>query len=154
MAAVTATTIAAVAAVAGAGLAAYGAYQQGQTATKVGDYNARVRESEAKRVEMETRESLRRQRDANKRLVGRQRAQLAKSGVIEEGSPVEVLAETSSLLELEALDYSRSSEAETRRLRSSAGMDRFEGRQAAMAGNINAGASLLQGAGGAARIYA
>jgi hypothetical protein len=146
----TALAIAAVAAVAGAGVAAYGSYQQGQTAKKVANYNAKVQENAALQEEMDSREATRRQRTENRRLQARQRARIAKSGVVETGSPLEVMATDAGRLELAALDQRRDSRIRQSGLYTQAALDRYEGRQAARAGTIAAGASLLQGVGQAA----
>lgn len=139
------STVAAIAMVAAAGVSSYAAYEQGQTAKATGKFNARMAENEALRVDQEGRESIKRRRRENKRLMGRARARLAKSGVVEEGTPLEVMAETAGQLELAALDEQRAASAESSRLRSQAGMSLWEGKQAARAGTTQAGATLLSG---------
>lgn len=142
----TALTIAAVSSIVGAGVGAYGAVEQGRSARAAGKFNAKVLENEAMRTEMEGRESIRRRRKDNVRVMGRARARLGKAGVTEQGSPLEVMAETAGALELAALDERRAINAEASRLRSSAGMALWEGKQAGVAGAIQAGTTLFSGA--------
>lgn len=137
--------IAAAASVAGAGIAAYGSYQQGKTAKRVAEFNAKVAENEAVQEDMDSREATRRERVHNRRLASRQRARIAKSGLVETGSPLEVMAEDAGRMELAALDQRRNSRMRQTALRTQAGITRFEGDQAFRAGRIGAGASLLSG---------
>lgn len=74
-------------------------------------YNQRVTENQAaaKRVEAEglratSEENLKRRRDDYRRILSRQRASFAKSGLAMTGTPIEVLAESASRMELEAQD--------------------------------------------------
>lgn len=136
-----------------AGVSAYGQHQQGQSAKQAAKFNARVQENEAKRIEMEGRESLRRKRQENRSRIGAARARLGMSGVTMEGSPLEVMADAAGKLELEALEESRQSKAQSQRLRTQAGITLWEGKQQARAGNIGAGATILSGAARAGRIY-
>lgn len=132
---------------AGAGVSAYASYEQGQTAKKVSKRNAEAMERSAKNEELESREQSRRERVHNRRSQARQRAMIAKSGVIETGSPLEVMAEDAGRLELRVLDQRRTSRMQQESMKSGASLERFSGRQAARAGSIQAGASLLQGFG-------
>lgn len=134
----------------GAGVSAYGAIQQGKTAKKMAEYNAKVAENEALREDMESREAIRRQRDRNRKLIGRQRAQIAKSGVQEVGSPLEVMAEDATNLELAVLDANRASLIKQQNYRQQGAVGLWEGRQQEKAGYIRAGAALIGGAGQAA----
>lgn len=132
---------------AGTGLTAYSQYKQGQTQQKISEYNAAVKKNEALRLEMESQEATRRQRQQNKKLLAQQRARIGKAGVVEAGSPLELMAEDAGLLELQALDARRSAFVKQQQLQQSAKLDVWSGKQAALAGKISAGASLLEGAG-------
>jgi len=59
---------------------------------------------EAEQVRQVGEENLRRRRDDYRRILSRQRAQFAKAGVALSGTPIEVLAESASRMELEAQD--------------------------------------------------
>lgn len=146
MAAISATTLAiaslATAAV-GTGVAVYGQVQQAKTAKAAGEYNAKVAENAALQAEMDSRENIRRKRDDNRRMLAMQRGRYAKAGVTEAGTPLEVMAETAGLLELDALEMGRQSRIEANRLRSQAGYDRAMGKAGAQAAYLSAGATLL-----------
>jgi hypothetical protein len=69
------------------------------------EYNKRVEEREAARVEAENAENARRQREAAEELKARQRALLGKSGAaMESGSPLAVLGQTAADEELKVQD--------------------------------------------------
>jgi hypothetical protein len=150
----TALMIAAGASLVGGGVAAYGSYQAGQSQKRAAEVNAKIKENEALREDMESKEATRRMRETNRRKLATQRTRIAGAGVIEEGSPLSLMAETAGMLELEALDARRASMTRQAQLKTAAGMDIFEGNAAARAGSIGAGASLLQGVGQAGSTYA
>lgn len=179
MAAITSLVLAGV----GAGLSAYGQIQQGKTAKAIGNYNAAINdqnaqetantaaynaalaEQDALQVEMDARENIVRKRAENKRYQGAQRARFAKAGVTEEGSPLEVMAETAALLEMDAQEINRQASINAARIRSGgaetlrqgkfasnqykaqAGLDRTYGAAASQASKIGAASTLLSGAG-------
>lgn len=131
----------------GTGLQAYGQYQQGKTAARVADYNARQAEQQALQTEMDATETIRRKREQDKRLLATQRTRYAASGVVQAGTPLEVMAESASLLEMETLDYARQQGQRATAMRTQAISDRIAGRDAFRAGRIGAGTSLLTGFG-------
>jgi K+-sensing histidine kinase KdpD len=99
---------------------AYGAYQQSRgqreqarTAENVADFNAKIEEQAAIQADLEGRENLLRSRRNNKSILSSQRAKVAASGVLLEGSPLEVLAENAARLEQGALDHERQSRIAT-----------------------------------------
>jgi hypothetical protein len=166
----------------GTGVAVYGQVQQAKTAKKVGEYNAKTAEENAKataeaaeynalaqeeqalQTEMDSRENIRRKRLENRRFQSTQRARFAKAGVTEEGSPLEVMADTAALLEMDAQEVNRQAQIEAARLRAGAretrrtglfqsdqftkqaGFERMYGSRQASAAYIGAGATLLSGA--------
>jgi hypothetical protein len=134
----------------GTGVAVYGQVEAAQTAKKMGEYNAKLAESQAAQIDLDSRESVKRRREQNRRFLGTQRTAYAKSGVTIEGSPLEVMAETAGILELEALDASRQATQQTRALRAQGAYDRQVGSNQARAAYIGAGSSLLSGAGNTA----
>jgi hypothetical protein len=137
----------------GTGTAFYSAVQQGKTAKATGEYNAKLAENQALQEDMEARENIRRKRDENRRLLATQRGKYAKAGVVEEGTPLEVMAESAKFLELDALEMSRQSSTRTALLRAQAQRDRAIGSSTAKAYGLQAGASLLNGASQAAGGY-
>lgn len=105
----TALTMAALAvSAAGTYATIYGQKQQAATAAAVGEYNAKVQTNQAIQADMDSRETIRRDREKNLMFLGAQRAQVAASGVAMEGSPLEVLAHNAGTLELQIQDEARS----------------------------------------------
>lgn len=184
MAALSTLAIASLAATAvGTGVSIYGQAQQAKTAKAVGnynaaladqnaqqtaeasEYNAKLLEVDAVQAELDGRENVRRIRQENKRYASTQRARFAASGVTEEGSPLEAMAETAKLLEMDALEVNRKAQIEATRLRAGAretrrtglfqagqyraqgGFDRAYGSAQASAARIGMATTLLAGAG-------
>ena len=108
-----------------------GQRKQAKATEAAAEFNAKVAENEAINVENERRESARRERRLNRRKLGKQRALIAKAGVLETGSPLELMAETAGELEVGVLDFNRQQQAKQRQLRSQAAITRFEGKQKA-----------------------
>jgi hypothetical protein len=167
--------------VVGTGLSIYGQQQQKKAAqsaadwnaqqadanaieaASVAEYNARLMENQALQTDMDARENIRRQRVEAKRYQATQRARFAKAGVTEEGSPLEVMAETAALLEMDAQEVNRQARVRTAELaagaaeerrrgafqakqyRSQAGFERAYGAAAGRAANIQSAATLLSG---------
>lgn len=131
---------------AAAAASAYSQYDAGRTAKRNAEHDAKVATNEALNAELESRENIRRRRVEARRFLAMQRARFAKSGVAEEGTPLEVMAETTGRLELEVLDYGREMGMRSDYLKRSAIAYRAAGRDAMRAGQIGAGASLLSGA--------
>lgn len=138
----------------GTGVSVYGQVTAASQARSIGKYNAKVAENQAKQVEMDAAESIRRKRKENKRLLATQRGRYAKAGVVMEGTPLELLAESAGNLELEVLDYNRQAQLEQQNLRAQGAMDRAMGSMQARGAYIGAGATLLSGAGQAAGMAA
>lgn len=139
---------AAVATAAGAGIAAYGSYQQGKNAERIGNYNAVVqkqqndleyamakRQHELNAAALQTErnqtaaldqqgqleaqraiEQNRRTEEERRRLMATQRAGYAKAGVLMEGSPLALLADTAGLYEMQTQDTFREADLKGRAL--------------------------------------
>jgi len=148
----TALLIAAMAATAvGAGVSAYSSYQTGKATQRINEYNAQLADQEAADASRDGRILANSQRAANAKIQARQRALFAKGGVVGgTGSPLLVLAEQAGELEMGALEVQRTANAEAGRLKSQAVLDRMAGKAARQAGTLNAGATILSGAGDAA----
>jgi hypothetical protein len=131
----------------GTGVAVHGQQQQAKAAEAAGEFNAKVAENEALRVSQETSEQTKRSRIANKRLLGRQRAQTGKAGVLEAGSPLELMAETAGELELGVLDTIRSGQARSEQLKNQATLTRFESKSTAKGLRMASIGTGLKGAG-------
>ena len=128
--------------------------EAGETAKRIGEYNATVDESDALQLELDSLESVRRMRAEGKRFVGSQRARYAKGGVVvDTRSPLEVMAETEGMLKLQELDYERQARQQAAKLRRSAQMSRFYGEKELRASRVWSLASLLAGVGNDASMY-
>jgi hypothetical protein len=115
------------------------------------DYNASIMDKEA----MAERESAKfeetRQREANAKLMARQRVAYATSGVdLSEGTPLEVLGSQAGEMEMDALAIRYNGEIKAKKNESQAAIYRLQSQQAQRAGFANAGSSLLTGIGSAA----
>lgn len=143
-------TIALMAVIAGAGVSAYSSYQQGKAEDRLHKFNANQREVEAMTSERDGRVMANSQRAQSAALLSKQRAMYAKSGVVLEGTPLLVQADTASNLEMEALEIERTANIDAHRNRMGAVQDRMQGKAARRAGNLGAVAGILQGAGQAA----
>lgn len=132
-------------AAAGTAVTVYGQRQQAKTAKAMGEYNAKLAENQALQAEMDATETLRRRRTTNDRILATQASRYAKAGVVEEGTPLAVLAETAGILEMENLDMSRQAGQKASYLRQEAMGSRALGANQSRAYNIQAGASLLSG---------
>ena len=127
-------------------VAAYGQVQSAKATEQAAEHNAKLAESNAIKEELESREERRRTRAQGKKLKGRQRAAIAKSGVTEEGSPLLAMAENATNIELNIADQARSSGVRADNFRGQAEVSRFEGKSQATALRTQAGATLLSGA--------
>jgi hypothetical protein len=134
------------ASLAGAGISAYSMYQQGQAQQDMAEYNAKVAENQAKHEADVSRENATRQREMNRRQISAIRARMAGSGVsLSQGSSLDVIGAAASELELATLDLFREGEARQVTYRNQAGIERWQGEQAATAGKIGAIGSLIGG---------
>lgn len=138
----------------GTGVSVYGQMQQAKSQRRMAEYNAKVQENEAIRVEQESREDRNRQRRENRKLIAKQRTQIAASGVTEAGSPLAVLAENAALMELQVQDQRRASKIQAGNLRQQSLFTRQQGKAASRASMIGAGSTLFRGVGSLAGSYA
>lgn len=133
--------------VAGTLLTAVSALQQGAYQRKVADYNARVLENQKVAIKQKAELDVEQHKDKVKRLKASQRVAYLKSGVSLSGSALDVISETEQqgLLDEKIIRYNaaqgiQGTEAEI-------ALTLAGGEQAMRAGQLQAGASLLAGAG-------
>lgn len=124
----------------------YGQKQQAATAAAVANYNSKVQVNQAIQSDMDSRESIRREREKNLLFIGAQRAQTAASGVAQEGSPLEVLAHNAGTLELQAMDDARAASNRFSAGINAAGMTKQAGDATASAYKTAQFGTLLSGA--------
>ena len=136
------STLAAIALIGGA-VSAFGQFQEGQKLQKAQEFNAQIAEEEAQLTR--TRGFLEefKARKRLKRFTGRQVAAVAKSGIQFTGSPLDVIQDSIANAELDIAIDKFNIETGARSLESEARQRRFLGKEAARAGTIRAGTTLL-----------
>lgn len=133
---------------------AYSQYSAGQAQQAISQRNAALAKGAAENASLEARENARRERANNRSVLSTMRARAAGQGaLIGTGAPLEILGETAARLELNVLDSARSAEARRAALESQGDLSLWEGEQAATAGMINAGGTLLSGFSNAYSMY-
>jgi hypothetical protein len=118
------------------------------------EVNARIRENDAGKIEMEARESGRRMREENDRIMGATRAAYGKSGVVgSSGSPLAAMADSAGKLQLAVADMFYQADSERTAAFRDASLARYEGsvmatqlRNQASVSRYEAGFSLLDAA--------
>lgn len=88
--------------------------------------NAAALENQARGVEAQGREQARRMREEQERMLAMQRAKFAKAGVVNEGSPLVVLAESAGLGELNIQDAAYETDLRRTELLHKAEQERFQ----------------------------
>ena len=142
--------IGAVAAAVGAVVAAYGTYETGQQQQAASEYNKKVARNQAQAARDAASIQEDAIRDRDRRLLARQRAEVGASGYTAEGSPLSVMLDSAQEAELEALRVRYGGASAAAGAQSDAQLQSFYGQNAARAGTIGAGGTLLTAAGQAA----
>lgn len=154
-----------VASLASAAVGAVGAIQQGNAAAASAKYQAQVNENNAILAQRNAEDARKRgavEEDEHRRKVaalqGRQTAVMAANGLdVTSGSPLDILADTGQMGELDALTIRNNSEREAlgyqaqgMNFKAEANLDRMRGSAAKTAGTIGAVGSVVSGIGGVA----
>jgi hypothetical protein len=138
----------------GGGISAYNSYEQGQAQKKLNNFNAQVMDQAAKDKDRDALILANAQRSRNEKLMGKQRALYAKSGVsFDTGTPLMVQAEQAGQLEMAALEIETTASNEAARMRQQAVVDRMTGKAAARAGTLGAASTILGTAGSVGSTY-
>ncbi len=145
--------VAAVAAVASAGVSAYGMYQQGKTQEAIGNYNAKVDQNNAIAARQQAEFDAQRIRDRNVRLRGAQTAAASKSGLSISGSVQDVMFDSGTQGELDALTSIYKGSISSNAQVAAARLSTFEGNAAANASYVSAGGTLLGGVANAGQYW-
>lgn len=125
-------------------MGAQAAQQQADAQKKMAEYNAQVQEAEAKARQEKAQAEERRIAKQQKRMLGYQKSTLAKQGFsIEEGTNVDIMADTYGQFASDRLNTLRNGLLEKIRLKSEANMSRMQGDYASMVGRNTATASYL-----------
>ena len=133
------------------GIGTYMSYQGQRAAADQADqtakYNAQLQRTQAAQ-EMEVgAENARRKARENARLLGRQRAMTAASGLAMEGTPLAILGETATMLQRDINDMGYAALQRTRALQAGATMSLWEGQNQASAMRTQALTTGIQGVG-------
>lgn len=147
----------------GLGLQMKGQYEAGKAAESQAEseaawneYNAQLAEREAREAQEVAAYEEKKLRKGGERLKARQRVLYAKAGVTPEGSPLEVMEQTASELEMDALMIRRGGQLGYQRYTAQAGLERMAGKSALLRGRAARRASYwkmgVTGFGGATDI--
>ena len=126
-----------------AGAAVYSGIQQ----KKAADYNAKMSEQNAKAIDVQTREAIRRQREQNRAILSAQRASALTSGVAETGSTLLVAMENARNLERNVTDIATQGNAQQYAALNQATLSRMQGRAYQTSGFLQGTGTLLSGGG-------
>ena len=126
-----------------AGAAVYSGIQQ----KKAADYNAKMSEQNAKAIDVQTREAIRRQREQNRAILSAQRASALTSGVAETGSTLLVAMENARNLERNVTDIATQGNAQQYAALNQATLSRMQGSSAMTSGILQGTGTLLSGVG-------
>lgn len=137
----------------GVGVGVAGSLQAGREAEAAGrsqaawdEYNAQLAERQATEEQETAAKEERRFRKGGARLKAKQRVGFAQAGVTFEGSPLAVLEETASELELDALEIRRGGQVGAQQLTAAAVLSRFSGKSAILRGRAARRGSYYQAA--------
>ncbi len=117
-----------------------GAQQQ-----QAAEYNAAVARNNAIAARQAAEADALTQDTLNNQKMGTMEAQLAKSGVAFEGTPLMLLANEAGQGSLEKAKIKQRGEVQARNYEAQAAQDQYAGQQAAAAGNSKSGSTLLTG---------
>jgi type II secretory pathway pseudopilin PulG len=142
--------VGAIASAAGTAVAISSQKAAGEAANDAAKYNAKLAENNAIMASQQARFKADQQKRRNRLVLGSQRANFLKSGATIEGTPDDVLYNSSIEAELDQAAILYQGEVSSRGLQARARLSEYEGKQAQSAGNIAAAGSLLSGVGSAA----
>ncbi len=141
-----------IATVAATAVGTYAAYEQGQQQEAAGKYNAKIARNQALAAEQAAAMRAQDVRERQRRIAAMNVTNAAAGGIIPSaGSPLLVMADNAMQSELEAQRVTYGGELTAAGERSRAELYRFGGQQAAQAGSVAAGETLLSGAARASR---
>ena len=146
MSAATAASVASTAATVGTIVSVAGSVAGGVQGYQMAQYNAKVAQRQAQAAKMQAQFEEDRLRDKAARTMGSARAAYGKSGVLMEGSPLDVMAQSATDAEMDALALRWGGNLRANNYRAQARMDESEGNAALWGGFARAGTSLLTGA--------
>jgi hypothetical protein len=147
IAAVVATVIA-------AAVSAYAAYEAGQQQEAMAKYQSKIAKNQAQAAQNAAQVAESNHREQDRRIMAEQRALVGGSGLSTEGAPLFVMLDSAKQAELDAIRLRYGGQLQAGGFLDQAKLFQYEGRQAAQAGELAAGTTLLTGAASAAGGYA
>lgn len=114
---------------AGTAFTAAGQMQAGQAAKQQANYNAAIQRQQAQQVLQNQKFQEYQQKKINKQKVSSQLAQIGKSGILMEGTPVALVSRTMAEQELDLLNKKYNADIKANELESAALLTEFEGSQ-------------------------
>ena len=132
--------------VAGAGLQAIGQIGAGESAQAAASRNAELMRRQAELTQQQGVTRAIAQERRGRELLGKQRAAVGQAGIGWEGSAEDVMRESSTMAQLDAMSTFYESELQATALRNRASISEWEGKQARRASRVGAATSLLMGA--------
>lgn len=117
------------------------------------EYNAQVAEAQGAQAQLSAEAEAEDRRRRARYLLGQQLVAAGSSGIALEGSPLLVMVDSGVQEDLEARRIRYKGYLEASGMRSQAALSRYQAGQTTTAGYINAGTSLLRGAGNTYRAY-
>ncbi len=117
----------------------------GEQQRQAAEYNAAVARNNAIAVRQAAEADAAQQASMNNQKMGTMEAQLAKSGVAFEGTPLMLLANETAQGSLEKAKILHRGEVQARNYEAQAAQDQYQGEQAAAAGSSKSNSTLLTG---------
>lgn len=135
------------------GLTAAGQITEGYQQAQAAEYNAAVARQKAQAARKAGKLEADRIRKQRERLTGRQKALYAKAGVTFSGSPMEVMIDSATNYEMDALITEYNYEVEARQSESQAQISNWRAKTYRSNSWKRAGATLLQGASSSSGLF-
>lgn len=145
--------VATAASVAGTAVAVAGAQEQAAAAKKSGEYNQKVAENNAEASRQQAMFEADKISRRNRMILGRQKAVIAKSGILDTGSTLDVLEDSAVQGEMDRLAALYSGEVRSNYYQSQGQLASMEGNSQARANYYRSAGTLLTGASSVAGSY-
>lgn len=129
----------------GAAVSAAGSIIQGSQQAQMAEMQAKAYEQQAQADSQASAYEAEREKHRQELAAAASRAQIGASGVAISGSPTEVLLANAGQAELDISAIKYGSQLRQNQLQTQASISRFSGKQAKVAGFINAGSNLVDG---------
>jgi hypothetical protein len=137
----------------GAGIAYTGQQQAAKAAEQQGDMEKDAAEQSARNLEIQTAETVRRERLNNRRRLARLRSSMNAGGVTMSDSSMDVFAETAATQELAIQDIGREGNLQSQNKRAAGNMAQWESKALASATRVQSYGTLLSSASSATTTY-